>query len=490
MQKNNTYALLDVRRASDADRLSMEAGISGEALMENAGNAVFQEIKKHWAPCNVTVFCGPGNNGGDGFVTARLLSENGWKVRVGLYGTPGQLKGDARHHCELWNGKIDPLSPTLLENTDLIVDALFGAGLSRPLEKPVIAVLEAAEEKGVPIVAVDVPSGVMGDTGEALGAVAAKLTVTFFRKKPGHLLLPARALCGEIVVADIGIKPSVFDRVVPDAFENNPELWRDDLPSLAQNTNKYMRGHALVYGGYPMTGAARLCARASARMGSGLTTIACPEIAFPIYAPTVTSIMVQSFTSPEGLKAIIKERKISALLIGPGAGVNDNTRALAVTGMAGGLPAVLDADAITVFKGNAALLKKSISHPCVMTPHEGEFKRVFDFTGDKISRARSAAKYTGAVIVLKGNDTVIVSPEGCAIINSNAPATLATAGSGDVLSGFILGLLAQGMDAFPAAAAAVWMHGEAANLFGPGLIAEDIPEALPEVFRKNFSVKG
>jgi len=331
---------------------------------------------------------------------------------------------------------------------------------------------------------VDVPSGLMGDTGADVGAVSAVLTVTCFRKKPGHLLLPGRTLCGELVVADIGTPASVFDVVRPDTFENDPVLWVDALPALQADANKYSRGHALVCGGYPTTGAARMAARAAARAGAGLTTIAVSETALPVYAAALTSIMVSPLATDEDLEVLVSDRRYSGLLIGPGAGVGPATRANVLTMLRARRSTVLDADALSSFKDDPGALFNAIEGPCVMTPHEGEFARLFNIDGDKLSRARSAARLSGAVIVLKGRDTVIVAPDGRAIINANAPPTLATAGSGDVLGGIVLGLVTQGMEPFLAAAAAVWLHGAAATVFGPGLLAEDLPDLLPAVFRQ------
>jgi NAD(P)H-hydrate epimerase len=396
------------------------------------------------------------------------------------------LKGEARHHAERWSGAVEPLTSAALDGAELIVDAIFGAGLSRALEGAAAQTLAAAAAKAVPIVAIDVPSGVMGDTGEGLGAVAAEVTVTFFRKKPGHLLLPGRLLCGEVVVADIGTPSSVLDSIVPNSFENDPALWLDLLPQPKDGGNKYTRGHALISGGYPMTGAARMAGRAAARAGAGLTTIAVSEAALPVYAAALTSVMVHPIKGPEDFVHLLEDRRISAFLIGPGAGVGAETRDRALAMLGTGRATLLDADAITSFKGEPTALFRAIVGACVMTPHEGEFKRIFDSTGDKLSRTRAAARLSGAVIVLKGTDTVIAAPDGRAIINANAPATLATAGSGDVLSGIVLGFLAQGIDPFLAAAAAVWMHGAAAGAFGPGLIAEDLPDLLPEVFRRLY----
>jgi hydroxyethylthiazole kinase-like uncharacterized protein yjeF len=480
---NFQTALLDVRRMGEADRLTMAAGTPVTELMENAGRAVAREIGQRWPARPVAVLCGPGNNGGDGFAAARHLSEAGWPVRIALLGPRDHLTDEARHHAERWRGAVEPLTPAVLDRAELVVDAIFGAGLSRALEGPAADTLTAAARSGLPIVAIDVPSGLMGDTGEALGAAAAVLTVTFFRKKPGHLLLPGRLLCGEVVVADIGIPPSVLNQIVPDTFENDPGLWVADLPRPHDGGNKYTRGHALISGGYPMTGAARMAARATARAGAGLTTIAVPEIALPIYAAALTSIMVHPLAAPEDFDRLLGDRRFSGFLIGPGAGAGAETRTRALAMLGTGRPTLLDADAITAFQDDPSSLDRAIVGPCVLTPHDGEFHRLFDPSGDKLTRTRAAAHRSGAFIVLKGSDTVIAAPDGRAIINANAPPTLATAGAGDVLSGILLGLLAQGMEPFLAAAAAVWLHGAAAVAFGPGLIAEDLPDLLPAVLR-------
>ena len=480
---NTKTALLTARQMSEADRLTIAAGISDNDLMENAGRPVAQAIIDRWTLRPVVVLCGSGSNGGDGFVAARRLAEAGWPVRVAMLGAREQLKGAAAYHSAQWRGPIEPLTPAVLDGAELVVDALFGAGLSRALEGAAAQTLAAAAARKSTIVAVDIPSGLMGDTGENLGAAPAVLTVTCFRKKPGHLLLPGRTLCGEIIVADIGTPETVFESITPDTFENDPVLWLSSLPALREDENKYTRGHALVSGGYPMTGAARMAARAAARVGAGLTTIAVPAIAWSVYAASLTSVMVEAVSVPEDFNRLLRDPRYSALLIGPGAGIGAATRVRALAMLESDKPTVLDADALTSFQDDHDALDRAIVGPCVLTPHEGEFKRLFDSVGDKLTRARAAARRSSAIVVLKGSDTVIVAPSGAAIINSNAPPTLATAGSGDVLSGMILGLLAQGMDAFPAAAAAVWMHGAAAQVFGPGLMAEDLPDLLPGVLR-------
>jgi hydroxyethylthiazole kinase-like uncharacterized protein yjeF len=475
-------ALLSVAQMTEADRAAIAAGTAGSVLMKNAGNAVVREITRRWSPRPVVVLCGPGNNGGDGFVVGTALAQAGWPVRVALLGRRSNLRGDALLHAQGWNGAIDSVAPDVIERAELIVDALFGSGLNRALDPQVIATLTAITQRGLPLVAVDVPSGVMGDTGESVGAAPAVCTVTFARKKPAHVLLPGRDLCGEIVVADIGISSAVLESLSIDTWENDPALWRTELPRANSSSNKYTRGHALLWGGYPMTGAARLAARAAARIGAGLTTIAVPDIAFPLYAAALTS-MVQPLTRDGGLAHLLSDSRYTGFLIGPGAGVSDATREAAHQMLGTAKPVLLDADAISVFASRAPEVARALRGPCVMTPHEGEFARVFEVPGDKLSRARAAARQSGAVIVLKGADTVVAAPDGRAIINTNAPPSLATGGSGDVLGGLILGLLAQGMDAFLAAAAGVWVHGAAAAGFGPGLIADDLPELVPAVLQ-------
>jgi hydroxyethylthiazole kinase-like uncharacterized protein yjeF len=477
-------SVLNVAQMNAADRLTMAAGTPGSLLMQRAGEAVARELVRRWTPRPVSVLCGPGNNGGDGFVVAFQLAQSGWTVRVALLGDINSLRGDAQHHAQRWTGSIEPLTPHAVDDAELIVDSLFGSGLSRGLDSQVTDTLACATRRGIPIIAVDVPSGVMGDSGEDLGAAAAVCTVTFARKKPGHLLLPGRTLCGDIVVADIGIPQAVLDSLPIDTWENTPGLWREKLPQLHASGNKFSRGHALLYGGYPMTGAARMAARAAARIGAGLTTIAVPEKAFAIYASALTSIMVQPLSQDQDFAGLLKDPRYTAFSIGPGAGLSDATRERALALLHTDRPVVLDADAISVFSLRAEELFQAIRGPCVITPHDGEFKRIFDPLGDKLTRARRAARRSGAVVVLKGADTVIAAPDGRAIINGNAPATLATAGSGDVLGGIILGLLAQGMDAFPAAAAGVWMHGASAAAFGPGLLGEDLPDLLPGVLKR------
>jgi ADP-dependent NAD(P)H-hydrate dehydratase / NAD(P)H-hydrate epimerase len=490
-------ALLTCAQMLEADRLTVASGVSAFALMDNAGRAVAQAITARYTPRNVSVLCGPGNNGGDGYVVARHLGQAGWTVRVARLGAAPQGAGEAAQHAALFRGDVVNLTPAALAGAALVVDALFGAGLSRALEGQAAQTLQAAATHKLPIVAIDVPSGVMGDSASNIGGVAATLTVTFFRKKPGHVLQPGKALCGEVIVADIGTPESVWDHITPLCFENDPSLWAHALPALHPEANKYTRGHAFIVGGYPTTGASRLAARAAARAGAGLTTIAVPEVAFPIYASALTSVMVSPLsasTPQQDLARLLSDVRFKALLIGPGAGVQATTRDQVLALLATRRPTVLDADAITVFQDAPTDLFNAIQGPCVLTPHEGEFARIFKSSDadSKLNRALNAAQLSGAVIVLKGSDTVIASTEQSSdrqgairtVVNTNAPPTLATAGSGDVLAGLIVALLTQGMPPFLAAAAAVWMHGAAATAFGPGLIAEDLTELLPGVLRE------
>ena len=478
-------ALLTPTQMAEADRLTIARGIPGINLMENAGRSVADTVSRRWSPRPLVALCGPGNNGGDGFVAARVLAERGWPVRLALLGAVAALRGDAAQAAARWPGAVEPLEPTALQGAALVVDGIFGAGLARPIEGIARVVIEAVAEQRVPVVAIDVPSGVDGASGEVRGvAPRATVTVTFFRKKPGHLLLPGRIYCGETVLEQIGIPDAVLEDSAADTVANDPDLWLRVFPRPSLDAHKYSRGHALVAGGAAMTGAARLAARAAARIGAGLVTVTAPEAVFPIYAAALTGVIVHSTAGLEDFRALLADPRRNAALIGPGAGVGSETRDQTLTILGAGKRAVLDADALTSFSQDPETLFAAIRSPCVMTPHAGEFARLFDTSGNKPERARRAAQQSGAIILLKGADTVIATPDGRAAINANAPAYLATAGSGDVLAGMVLGLLAQGMEPFAAAAAAVWVHGAAACRFGPGLVAEDLVEAVPPVLNE------
>ncbi len=479
-------ALLTVEEMYRADAAAMAGGIASETLMAAAGAAIAAQIRARWASRPVVVLCGPGNNGGDGFVAARLLARAGWPVTVALLGDRAGLKGDAALNAGRWTGAVEPLTPAVLEGADLVVDAIFGAGLRRPPEGGARAVIEAINERAMPCVAVDVPSGVDGNTGAVLGAAPrARLTVTFFRKKPGHLLLPGAEHAGEVHVADIGIPASTLDEIGPRQFENGPSMWQAHIPWPTALDHKYSRGHALIVGGANMTGAARLAARAARRVGAGMVTIASGPEALPIYAADSAGLLTTPVSTADEFAALLDDERKNAVLVGPGAGVNRTTRDMALAALGRGRATLLDADALTVFADDPATLFAATSgRECLMTPHEGEFRRVFTIEGDKLTRARGAAAACGAVVLLKGADTVIAAPDGRAVINGNAPPDLATAGAGDVLAGLALGLMAQGVGPFEAGCAAAWLHGAAATEFGPGLIAEDLSDMIPRVLRR------
>lgn len=479
------HILMTPSQMEQADQAAMQAGVSGLALMEAAGSAVANAIASQWSKCRVLVLCGPGNNGGDGFVAARHLRLAGWPVTLALLGNQETLTGDAAACAALWDHTVLPFSMTLLDSADVVVDAIFGAGLSRPVEGIAAELISTVAARNIPVCAVDVPSGLDGATGRILGvAMPATVTVTFFRKKPGHVLFPGRSLCGRLIVADIGIPASVLANLSVHTFENDPALWLHAFPWPSLDGHKYQRGHVLVAAGPIMTGAARLSALAAARIGAGLVTVAAPASAWAVYAAALTSIMVQPLQAVDDFAALLSDPRKNAVVIGPGAGISADTKAYVLWALAAQRATVLDADAISVFAADPSILFDAIQGPCVLTPHEGEFGRLFPANDSKLESARQAAHQSGAVLVLKGPDTIIAAPDGRAIVNSNAPPDLATGGTGDVLAGMIAGLMAQGMDAFDASAAAVWLHGQAGSLAGPGLISEDLPLVLPRILRR------
>ena len=482
MRKNSKNALLTIAEMHRADALAVASGISAEKLMEAAGKAVADIVLK-WGYRKVAVLCGPGNNGGDGFVAARYLADAGLDVKVALLGEFSALKGDAKVNASRWVGDIMELSPAILANADCIIDAVFGAGLSRDVDGVVGDIIDAAV--GIPCIAVDVPSGIQGDTGQIMGkAFKADETVTFFSPKPGHFLFPGRQQCGILTIVDIGIPEVVLDEINPKQWRNGPETWKRDYPFPGPGDHKYSRGQVVVVGGSEMTGAARLAVNGAMRAGAGIVSVAVPTEAAIIYRLSLPSAIIRPVRDTGSFSEIVEEDRVTACLVGPGNGMNVATREKTLAALRQKLPVVIDADAISVFEETRDLLFDSIQSPCLMTPHEGEFSRLFEFAGDKVSRAREAAAKSGATILLKGGDTVIAAPDGNVAINVNGPPDLATAGSGDVLAGFAVGLLARGLDPFDAGCMAAWVHGEAARSIGPGLIAEDLPEALPAVLKK------
>jgi hydroxyethylthiazole kinase-like uncharacterized protein yjeF len=483
--------ILTVAQSAEADRLAGAAGIPSIALMENAGRAVADAVASHAPAAAVVVLCGPGNNGGDGLCAAHHLRQRDYRVRVHSLVESSALKGDAAEMARKWGVPITPASPDVLADGTVILDALFGAGLSRPLEGLAADLVRAVNASGMPVVAADVPSGLHGDLGRPMDGpegtcIRAVRTVTFFRPKPAHFLMPGRLFCGTVSVADIGIPETVLNRIQPRTFANVPTLWEKHFPVPRPDGHKYDRGHAIVVSG-PMhaTGAARLGARGALRAGAGLVSVASPTDAVGINAAQLTAIMVKPFDGAKGLTALLSDHRFNAVAIGPGRGTGPSTQDLVAAVLASGAAAVLDADALTSFAEDPGMLFRQLHDRCVLTPHHGEFERIFPgclgAAPSKLEAVREAAAKAGCTVLLKGRDTVVAAPSGEAAINCNAPPFLATAGAGDVLTGMIAGLLAQGMNAFAAANAGAWLHGEAAARFGPGLIAEDIPEQLPAV---------
>jgi hydroxyethylthiazole kinase-like uncharacterized protein yjeF len=472
--------ILTVAEMAAADRAAIAGGVSGVELMEHAGAAVVDAIVERFERCAVTVLCGPGNNGGDGYVAARLLAARGWDVRVETLGPP--KSPDAIAAAGRWTGPVGPLVNR--EVTEgLIVDALFGAGLDRPLTGEAQRLARGSEKWAHRVVAVDVPSGLSGDTGAKVGdeCFFAGLTVTFHRRKVGHVLQPGRGYCGEVVVADIGLGDAQGL-----LYENTPDLWLSRFPWPAANAHKHTRGRLIVVSGEAWnTGAARLAARAGLRVGAGLVTLLSPPEALSVNAAHLEAVMLRPFETELELEAAAANAE--AAVIGPAAGVTEATLANVLSLARTGAALVLDADALTVFRDDPDELFSALDRDDVLTPHPGEFERVFPgvlkAAAERITAARAAAKRAQAVVLLKGPDTVVAAPDGRAAVSLNGSAWLATAGSGDVLAGLIGGLIAQGMESFEAACAGAWIHAECAAAFGPGLISEDLPGMAPVVLK-------
>ncbi len=513
-----SVCLLTPEEMGRADRHAIDHGTPGRTLMEAAGQAVAAVAGEMIAPgSRVCVLAGPGNNGGDGFVAARHLADGGHAVRIVLLGETEKLTGDAAGAARGWTGPVEPLAADSDLDCDLVVDALFGAGLGRDLDGPVAALVARLNATAVPaqagaasadvdsgtepgcrsdagagpqVLAVDLPSGIDGETGAVRGvAVRAAETVTFFRRKPGHLLCPGRNHCGRVHVRQIGIGDAALEAIGPQLWENRPAVWAGVAPAPDPKGHKYDRGHVVVVSGPAIrTGAARLAAGAALRAGAGLVTVASPPDALLVHAAHLTAVMIARMDGSEGLSALLADRRFNAVAVGPANGVGAETRARVLACLRSGAAVVADADALTSFAAEPEALFAAIggrSAPVVLTPHEGEFRRLFADLADnpdKVARARAGAARAGATVLLKGADTVIAAPDGRAVINDNAPANLATAGAGDVLAGIVAGFLAQGWPAFAGAAAAAWVHGAAAAICGPGLTAEDLADALPAVF--------
>lgn len=494
--------LLTPDQMSRADQLTIAAGTDSYALMCNAGEAVYQQASSFWPDAlRIAVLCGHGNNGGDGFVVARHYRQGGKHVYCFSDLPPYDITDawQAQNAYTSEGGEILPLSAFDPKQFDLVIDAFYGAGMSRNITGEIADCINQLNQSGTPVCAVDLPSGISGDSGQIMGtAVKADLTVSFFRKKPGHLLQPGREHCGWLSLYNIGIEASVLQDIHPQLYENDTELWEKLLPWADVNSHKFSRGHVVVFsGGVTATGAARLSAAAAARAGAGLVTVIAPDESLPVHAAQLTSVMLRPLQDDAAVVEFFTQRKVRAAVLGPAFGDLQRASELTLSILqSGDLDAlVLDADGLTAFQDQPQRLfdaAKTSKPSLIVTPHEGEFHRLFgvvvNMQADKVTRARQASSLSNAVVIYKGADTVIAAPDGRAAINSNGNALLATAGSGDVLTGIIASLSAQGMPAFEAACAAVWIHAETANYYAEaapkGMIAEDMPALIPQIWAR------
>lgn len=473
-------AVLECAAVRSLEARAFASGVAGAALMERAGAAVARRVHDRCPAGRVFVVCGPGGNGGDGYVVARRLADAGRRVTV--YASSPPRHQDAAVMAGRWRGPVMDLSDLDAGRDGVLVDALFGAGLNRPLGGVFAEAVHRINNSGRLVVSVDAPSGLSGDSGVVSGEhVRADVSVTFHAFKPVHVLHPAAASCGEVHVEDIGLEAPEASAVL--AWENSPVLWLGSIPTPRADGHKHDRGRLFVVTGGPgRTGAARLAARAGLRIGAGLSTLLAPPEAIPEVAAASTAVMTAPFEGPGDLLA--RTERAGAVVIGPATGVHSGTRELVEAMLAAGRPCIIDADAISVFAGDAEALGRCGLSGSVLTPHTGEFERLFPgllaSSATRLDAARQAAVRAGGVVVLKGADTVVAAPDGRAAVNRAKAPSLATAGSGDVLAGFIGGLVAQGAPPFEAACAAVWIHADIGTRLGPGLIAEDIERAAPE----------
>lgn len=492
--KQRSHVLLTAKQAEMLDAEAIKLGVSGESLMETAGKAVATTLADYIgtpleAGGTVIILCGPGNNGGDGFVAARHLEEWGYPVSLRCSVLPSKLKGDAKRAANKWHGPVEAMADTGFEDAAAIIDCLFGVGLNKPIEGDLAGIVEAVNNAGTFVLAVDVPSGLSANTGLPLGpCVEAGATITFNFKKVGHSIVPGRYLSGgnsNIVVADIGVPEKAFSVINAREFENIPDFWGTSFPFSGPQSHKYERGHMLVLGGKePTLGASRLASLAGLRVGAGLVTLAAPSETYPVQASALMDVMVRRFDSAFGFMGIVNDPRIKTVLVGPGAGLGEKTIDLVKQVGAKNKQLVLDADALASLVNRVDVIKELKAPEIVLTPHEGEFAKLFpelDFNADRLDAVRKAAKATKTIVVLKGVSTVVAAPDGRVTIATNAPSWLSVGGTGDVLSGIICGLMTQGMPAFEAASAGVWLHGEAGMAAGRGLIASDLLDVIPRV---------
>ena len=480
MSKNQLTELLSINQMADADKLAISSGASGLSLMEAAGRSVVREIRRRWTRRPVLIFVGPGNNGGDGFVVARILGDLGWPIKVIDVLERGEWTGESKVNAEKWCGKIEKYSGTGISDNTLIIDAIFGVGLARDVDDRITRIFNDIRDQGLLVVAVDIPSGIDGNTGKIRGAaLRADLTVTFFRKKIGQLLMPGREYCGETVVKNIGILDEVLSQIGTIKYENVPMVWKEHFPNPAPHMHKYNRGSVAVVGHSMMVGASLLASAAARRIGAGLVTILFSENNLK-WSPSVEpGCMYKQIKTSNELLDLVKEKRYTCVLVGPGNGQTENTKNNVISLLKNSITTVIDADALSVFHECPGELFENINGNVILTPHEGEFRRLFGDFENKVEASIKASNLSKSIVVFKGYDTIIAEPKGRVAISSNASPYLATGGTGDVLSGLILGLIGQGMPIFEAACAAVWISGEISMKIGPGLIAEDVIKNIP-----------
>ena len=485
-----TQYILSAKEMRLADLISIENGISSLELMENAGKAVFKNIDIS-KQSKVLILCGPGNNGGDGFVVARLLLKKGVNTEVFLYNQFNKLSKDCNFNREIFGGKVFTSIPSDFKNYSLIIDGLYGTGLSRTLDNDILRLIKSINNSGTPVYAIDVPSGINTDSSLIYGdTFQCQKTITFFNKKKCHYLFPGKGYCGEIILEDIGINKNILRKINPMIKKNSPNLWIDEYPFPRAIDHKYSRGMVLInVGPVYQTGAARLAGRSAMRVGAGAVKLVCDNDAASVLEPQISIELISVIKNKNDFQLLLKDKKISSVLVGPGNGISDETKARTLLALAFVDNVVIDADAITSFESNPKELFIDTYHHTILTPHEGEFLRLFgediNKIDDKVLRTLEAAKLAGSIIVLKGSDTVIASPKGEVVINSSEAPYLATAGSGDVLAGIISSLVGKNkMTAFNAACAGTWIHSQLGELLGPGLIADDLIDNIPLVIKK------
>lgn len=488
--------LLSADQMQQVDRTAAISGINTFELMENAGRSVAEQVLKYeHAVSPLIVVVGGGNNGGDGYIAAELLRKTGIATTVLRVGSMPIAGSDADKAKQGYGGNLLSLAsdttqiPNKIRSTliecKMIIDALFGAGLRREVTGVVASLIETINQLDCPIISVDLPSGLDGNDNIVKGAaVQATQTVTFFLAKPAHYLFPGRKLCGELIVKQIGLNEAHLSSIsAPVVHRNAPKLFTIHLPMPNEKAHKYQRGHVLVRSGpINSTGASRLSAGTALTCGAGAVTLASSDQALAVNAAHLTAVMLALCNNLADWLALLRNKNTNVAVIGPGNGIDEQIKDCVLESLKHPASLVLDADALSCWEDSPERFICALQNakaPVVLTPHSAEFDRVFRSTKivdlpSKLHQAQAAAKLTKAVVIYKGADTVIASPDGQACINCNAPPWLATAGSGDVLAGAVASLHAQGMPLFESAMAAVWLHGEAATALGYPLTAEQL----------------